>query len=104
MSIFANAARYFFPCFAIITPLWCKRAANATLPRGLINNLNAHITSGAFNLLDSIFQVNRIRILILDFSNLTHLGASHLANLLPVGFGRSLLNSSSLFEENCGRR
>ena len=73
-------------------------------PTKLFGYDNAHRTGCAFNLLHSAFEVDRIEIFHLQFSDLFHLGAGHLANLFLVRNAGALFDLCGFAKQNSSGR
>jgi hypothetical protein len=72
--------------------------------RGLVDDYQAHVASGALDLAHGAFYINRVHILYLDFCDFTDLGASHLADFIAVWLIGSFINTGGFTQQNCSRR
>ena len=72
--------------------------------RGLVDDYQPHVASGALDLAHGAFYVNCIHIFHLDFSNFTDLGAGHLADFIAVRLVGSLLDSGCFTQQDRSRR
>src|SRR6267378_3275492 len=102
---FASPARQRRQARTACAARWWRRQPGTSC-RGCASALHheAHGTRRARDHVDRAFEIGRVQVLHLQLGDFLELGARDLADLLPVGGRRTLLDARFLLEQDRGRR